>query len=267
MSIAPTRQPDYGFDGPRGIALLLLASAGSAAVAIWLRGWQGTYPWGILVIQIALVILAIDFLLLAGSLVWYSKVQKQREAERLLDLAPWHGEEQVLDVGCGRGLLLITAARRLTSGRAVGVDVWHGLQLSGNRAQATLENARRAGVAERVEVQDADARSLPFADASFDVVLSTLVLHNIPSQEGRRQAVREIARVLKPGGHVAILDMRHTLDYVRVLRDCGLVDAGRQRASWFLSVWFPLLSCGLIRFYRVTAAKPQLEKGLSEPRR
>ncbi|HTU93866.1 MAG TPA: class I SAM-dependent methyltransferase [Gemmataceae bacterium] len=261
MQTPSAPQPDYGFDGPRGIALLLLVSVASAGTAVWLCSPQaGGYM--LLLGQIALLVVAADCLLLAGSFVWYSKVEKQREAERLLDLVPWRGEERVLDVGCGRGLLLISAVRRLTSGRAVGVDVWHGLQLSGNRPQAVLENARRAGVAERVEIQDSDARNLPFPDASFDVVLSSLVLHNIPSQAGRRQSVREIARVLKPGGHVALLDMRHTMDYVRVLCDCGLVDSRRQRASWFLSMLFPLLSCGLVRFYRVTARKPKFNHGL-----
>lgn len=249
-------QPDYGIDGPRGIVLLLLVSAGSTVAAVWLPRLQLLPLWGILVAQIALLVVAADCLLLAGSLLWYSKVAKPREAERLLDLVPWRGDELVLDVGCGRGLLLIGAAQRLTSGRGVGVDVWRGLELSGNRPQAVQENARRAGVAERVEVQDSDARRLPFADASFDVVLSSLVLHNISGQAGRRQAVREIARVLKPGGHVALLDMRHTRDYVRVLRECGLVEAQRLKTGWFLWVSWLLLSCGLVRFGRVTARKP-----------
>lgn len=268
-------QPDYGFDGPRGIALLLLASAGSIAVAVWLHGYStGDHAAAnaagsplLLLLQIALLVAAADFLLLAGSLVWYSRIEKPRQAEHLLDLLPWRGDERVLDVGCGRGLLLISAARRLTDGRAIGVDLWRGLQLSGNRPQAVLENARRAGVAERVETQDSDARSLPFADASFDVVLSSLVLHNIPNQAGRRQAVREIARVLKPGGHVALLDVRHTSDYVHVLCDCGLIDSRRESAGWFLSVVFPLLSCGLMRFNRVTARKPLLPQDTSRKQR
>lgn len=260
MPISSAQQPDYGFDGPRGVALLLLVTAASIGAAVWLYGLQDSSVI-IVLAQVALLVLAVDCFLLAGSLLWYSKFEKLRERERLLNLVPWRGEERVLDVGCGRGLLLIGAAQRLTAGRAVGVDMWHGLQLSGNRAQSTLENARRAGVAERVDIQDSDARRLPFADASFDVVLSSLVIHNIPSQEGRRQAVREIARVLKPGGHVALLDMRHTLDYVHVLREDGLVDSQRQSAGWFLSGLFPLLSCGLVQFYRVTARKPLLTKG------
>jgi len=138
---------------------------------------------------------------------------------------------------------------------AVGVDLWSGVDLSGNRAEATRENARRAGVADRVEVKDGDAQRLPFGDASFDVVISSLVLHNIPSQEGRRQAVREIARVLKPGGQLAILDLRHTRDYVQVLRQCGLPDARRLRAGPFLTWLFPLFTCGAVCFHRVAASK------------
>ena len=249
------QQPDYGIDGPGGNALLLFVSVGSAAAAVWLHRLQFLPSWGTPLAQTVLLIVAFDCLLLVGSVLWYSKVEKQREAQRLLALVPWRGDELVLDVGCGRGLLLIGAAQRLTSGRAVGVDVWRRLELSGNRAEATQENARRAGVAEHVQIQDSDARKLPFVDASFDVVVSSLVLHNIPGQEGRRQAVCEIARVLKPGGHVALLDVRHTLDYIHVLRDCGLLDSRRQSAGWVLSVLFPLLSCGLVRFNRVTARK------------
>src|SRR5262249_46711936 len=158
----------------------------------------------------------------AGVMLYYSKVAKVHARERFLDLVPWRGDETVLDVGCGRGLLLIGAARRLTTGKAMGIDVWQNVDLSGNRPEATIENARREGVTERVEVKDGDARQLPFDARSFDVVVSGMALHNIPDASGREQAIREIARVLKPGGHVALMDIGYTKDYLRVLRDCGL---------------------------------------------
>ncbi len=66
------------------------------------------------------------------------------------------------------------------------------------------------GVADKVEVQTGDARKLPFDDASFDVVLSSMALHNIYNAGERQTAVREIARVLKVGGRVLIVDVRHT---------------------------------------------------------
>jgi ubiquinone/menaquinone biosynthesis C-methylase UbiE len=80
-------------------------------------------------------------------------------------------------------------------------------------------------VADKVEVQTGDARQLPFADSSFDVVLSSMALHNIYKASERQIAVREIARVLAPGGRVLIVDIRHTSAYAATLRDAGLADA------------------------------------------
>jgi arsenite methyltransferase len=243
--------PDYGIDAPRAVSVLFVLSAAGLLAAALLYG-RGPLA---LFLALALAITAVDLLLVAAALLWYSRRGKMRQRDALLDSLPWTGSEHVLDVGCGRGLLLLAAAGRAAQGRAIGVDIWSNVDLSGNRPEATLENARRAGVADRVEVHNADAQKLPFADASFDVVVSSLVLHNIPSREGRRQAVREIARVLKPGGRAALLDLRHTGDYVEVLRENGLPEARRSAVGWFLTWIFPLLTCGAIRFYRVTGTK------------
>jgi len=134
------------------------------------------------------------------------------------------GAEQVLDVGCGHGLMLITAAKHLTTGRAVGVDIWSQRDQASNRPEATLRNAQLEGVRDRVEVRDGDARKLPFDNASFDVIVSSLVIHNISDRAGRAQALREMARVLKPGGRVAIIDIVRTGEYARVLRGLGFRD-------------------------------------------
>ena len=143
-------------------------------------------------------------------MIYDSKIGKVREREYYLDKIAWRGDERVLDVGCGLGLFLIGAAKRLKTGRAVGIDVWQAEDLSGNTPAGTLNNAMIEGVAEKVEVHTGDARKLPFDDASFDVVLSSMALHNIYDAGERQTAVREIARVLKSGGRVLILDVRHT---------------------------------------------------------
>lgn len=109
---------------------------------------------------------------------------KLRIWERELDRAGLCGNEQLLDLGCGRGAVLIAAARRLPAGRAVGADRWTRDQ-SGNGPEVTLANAAAAGVADRVEVHTADMTALPFPDSSFDVVTSAMAIHNILPGEAR----------------------------------------------------------------------------------
>jgi ubiquinone/menaquinone biosynthesis C-methylase UbiE len=188
----------------------------------------------------------ISFLLTGLIMIWGSRFGKFRLRDRLLDRITWRGDEHVLDVGCGHGLLLVGAGKRLKTGKAVGVDLWQQEDQANNSAAATLENARLEGVADRVEVKDGDARKLPFPDASFDAVVSSWALHNIYDQQGRAQALREIVRVLKPGGQVALLDISHTAEYVQVLKESGLQEVRRP--------WSSLIF--VIPTYAVTARKP-----------
>jgi ubiquinone/menaquinone biosynthesis C-methylase UbiE len=177
---------------------------------------------------------ALSFLATAAVWLWCSKVGKRRYREQLMDALPWKGDEQVLDVGCGSGLLLVGAAKRLTTGVAFGVDLWRSADLSGNRPETALRNASLEDVAGRVTVVEGDARRLPFGDATFDVVVSLNVLHNIPRREEREQALAEIVRVLRPGGRCLIADFRNTGEYARVLRRQGIPDAQRRRVGWIL---------------------------------
>lgn len=239
-------RPDYGLDAP-GVVRNLFVAGGvclTIAVSVRLGWWSGVIstpkvagielrfplgsstPWA-----------AAGFLAMGTWMVWDSGVGKIRGRERLLDLLPWRGDEAVLDVGCGRGLMLIGAAKRLTRGRATGIDIWQSEDLSGNRPEATLENARREGVLERVEVKTADMRKLPFDDGAFDAVVSCAAIHNVPSSEGRAQAIAEIARVLKPGGRAVIDDIRHGRDYAAGFRaaSCDVWSRGSAASSLFLA--------------------------------
>jgi arsenite methyltransferase len=168
----------------------------------------------------------------------YSKFGKTRHRDRILDLIPWKGSERVLDVGTGRGLLLIGAAKKLTTGNAVGIDVWSAKDLSHNKQENTSSNAAAEGVSDRVEILTADAQNMAFANESFDVVLSNLVIHNIPSKEGRTKAIQEIARVLKKDGVALISDFQKTEVYARDFRAAGLTV--KMHGTRFWTTFFPL---------------------------
>src|SRR5919109_324212 len=118
--------------------------------------------------------------------------------ENLLDLAKVAPGQRVLDVGCGTGTQAIAAWRRTQPGGTVtGVDI------SEKMLAAARRKARRACL--DIPFHRADAAELPFEEGSFDVVTITTVLHMVP--EGRRRlCLREVARVLRPGGRLLVID-------------------------------------------------------------
>lgn len=153
--------------------------------------------------------------------------------DRLLDAVPWRGDETVVDLGCGTGLLALGAARR-TRGIVHGVDLWSGTDLSGNGPAALRRNAELLGVAERLVVHTADVRGTGLPDASVDVVLSALCLHDLADAEARRAALDEAVRLLRPGGTLALSDLADVEDeYAVHLRGRGLeVRTERVRATF-----------------------------------
>ena len=219
---------DYGIDAPGDVTKFIVAGLTLTGVGLLAR-WRARSR-----ATLAALTLGGWLLSIAGLLVLSSRVGKLRERDRLLDNIELRGDEKVLDVGCGRGLLLIGAARRLISGHAVGVDIWSTIDQSGNSPDALLANVSVEGVTERVSPTSGDIRWLPFTDGSFDVALSNLVLHNLSDRESRSRAVREIARVLKPGGRVVIADLAHTHRYAATLRDSGWSEVHQSKPHFLI---------------------------------
>ncbi len=210
------RKADYGLDAPglvRGFGL-----GGGAGVVAGIA--LSTLLPG-LGLAHTLVWVGASFVVTAVLMILSSRVGKMRARDCILDAVALRPTDTVLDAGCGRGLLLVGAAKRVREGRAVGVDLWQARDLSGNAKGATLRNAEIEGVAERVAVSDGDMRELPFEDASFDVVVACFSIHNIPDCAGRERAVQEIVRVLKPGGRAALFDFAKTREYEAALRGAG----------------------------------------------
>jgi arsenite methyltransferase len=240
-------QPDYGLDAPKLVRRFAVRGAFLIAFAVVLfLANRNTSPGTAQALAAMVVCIGVGFFITAGFMVWSSRVAKLKLRDRILDGFSWRGDETVLDVGCGRGLLLIGAAKRLKTGKATGVDIWQSDALSGNNPEAPLRNAKAEGVDNRVKIESADARKLPFGASSFDVVVSSLAIHNIESGPERAKALREIARVLKPGGRVAIFDIFHASEYAKGLQQLGLTDV---QLSSFSLLW--CLPCRT-----VTARKP-----------
>lgn len=254
-------KPDYGIDAPGVVRNLLLASA--AGLVAWLTTKAGLWS-GVLAIPLGgtrllfpLGRIGVSAFAMCGAMaawmLWGSKVEKLREREWLLDRIAWSGSERVLDVGCGRGLMLVAAARRLTTGRATGIDIWQSEDLSGNRPEAALVNAECEGVRDRVDVQTADMRKIPFPDATFDVIVSCSAVHNLYQAKDRRQAIGEIARVLTPGGHALIDDISHGDEYVAAFaaHGCTALHVESKAGSLLAAI----LTMGRLRQVKLVARK------------
>jgi ubiquinone/menaquinone biosynthesis C-methylase UbiE len=215
----PNAKPNYGIDAPRVGSILASIVVAGLVFGLAFRASSNEAARAAASVVLSLVPTGIILILLMVS---YVKVEKFRHRDRMLNTLPWRGDEQVLDVGTGRGLLMIGAAKRLTTGKSIGIDLWRKEDLSNNTLDAAMRNAEIEDVAGKVELRRADAQELPFADGSFDCVLSNLCLHNIPSREGRATACREIARVLKSGGVALVSDFQHTDEYANAFREQGL---------------------------------------------
>jgi arsenite methyltransferase len=222
MSRRDTLRLDYGVDAPGGVRGLLIGGLACVMLAFIVR-IVGSAQHLTMVTSVFVCGIIVGCIMLVGTItmLWSSKFGKLIERRRLISSLRLKTHETVLDVGCGRGLLLTEAAKYLESGKAIGVDLWQSRDQSGNTMDATIANARAESVAERVEVKTADMRSLPIEDESVDAAMSSLAIHNLPTREDRARAIEEISRVLKPGGRLALLDLAYSKEHMNTLKRLG----------------------------------------------
>ena len=225
VTITERNATEYGYDAPYALVIFgsLAALSGLGATIAW---------WRIPAAAAPITLYFVLFLANTTSFFYTTRRGKFLEWERILDRTHLRGDEMVLDMGCGRGAVLTAVGRRLTTGRVTGVDIWSTTDQSGNARDVALRNASLEEVSDRVHIETADMRALPFPDATFDLVVSSLAIHNIRSKADRKRAISEGFRVLKPGGRMVIADIRTTALYADALRTLGASNVERHRLGW-----------------------------------
>jgi arsenite methyltransferase len=241
-----SKQLDYGIDAPGVMRSLFLFGTLCLLVGLF-----APFPlhFGPISLGSQSFLWPAGFLLAEGFLfLLYVKVGKFRHRDFMLGMHTWRGDENVLDVGCGRGLMLAGAAKRVAevsgTGHATGIDVWSNVDMGGNSAAATQHNLDLEGVSSLCTLISQPAQEMSFPDASFDVVVSNLCLHNIYDKTTRHQALQQIVRVLKPGGVALISDYKRTGEYADEFRKAGLI-VEKKRGS--LITTFPPLTVVIAR--------------------
>ena len=225
--------PDYGLDAPGFVRAMFIVGLAGLIVGFFLERWALSRHAGVTLAN-SVQFFGFFCLIVASLLFTSSRFGKFHARDRLLARLKLRGDETLLDVGCGRGLLLIAAAKLLPRGHSEGIDLWSQWDQSDNSREATLRNAALEGVAQRVSVRDGDMRKLPFADRSFDATVAHFAIHNVPSREGRREAIREIVRTLNQGGQVAISDVHPFVGlYADELRKSEMIDVEISRLSFW----------------------------------
>lgn len=235
--------PRYGIDAPLLVRNFLLAGMSFLALAGALVFFSFWRPWSIWLF-VVLLIPAFYSLGMFCLMLWDSLITKLRGRIVIVDLVAWRGDEVVLDVGCGSGLLLIGTARRLATGRAIGIDLWLDRDQAANAPTRALENAAIEGVTDRVSVETGDMRARPFPDKSFDVVVSHWAVHNLEAASDRLIALTEMKRVLRPGGTILLADIVFRDEYQAIFQQLGFAEVSLKVPSLMRDKLLTLVSFG-----------------------
>lgn len=137
-------------------------------------------------------------------------------ARALISKLNLSGSERIIDVGSGRGLYAIEAAKKLDRGNVVAIDVWDPLAVSqlqfqhklsqptGNKLENAVHNAELSGVKSKITFINMDANHIEFDAQTFDIAICGFVLGHL--KQHRTQAIKEVFRILKPDGKLVLVD-------------------------------------------------------------
>jgi len=226
---AKKEKPKYGYP-----ALKYFAYMGVIGVIGLFMAFIGTLlnpPLSTLLMLVGIPVAFVGLYIAASSVVLYNSLFKGEPLEKIYrkicEVSDLRGNEKILDVGCGMGRASIRFAKQLTTGRVIGIDIFHGV--SGTSPEPARRNAKIEGVADKVEFRHGNILSTPFKDNTFDVVNAGSVLHEIHGQENQQKAMREIYRVLKSGGKFVTLEILRTPKLFLLLLFFGFVWSPKER--------------------------------------
>lgn len=149
----------------------------------------------------------------------------------IAELLGLKGTEYVLDVGSGTGRTAVQMAKRLTTGRLVGIDIWDKMELGGSSPERAYKNAEIEGVKGKVEFRFGNVLEIPFDDDVFDIVTCSSVLNNLRGEKNRIKALKEIFRVLKPKGKCMLLEPLRNFRMFCAFTPFGFFQLGK-RGDW-----------------------------------
>ncbi len=205
-----TEEPYYGYRAITYISMGLIGS-GIVGIALGITFTLLAYSTWLLVLCWVL-----GALLLIAGLLWHLSMSPIADPAKLQVLEDnflnllrtvWDGKGKALDIGTGRGRIAVSIARGFPEAQVIGVDTWAGIWGKwGQTKEGAERNATIAKVDNRCTFQHGNALELPFDDGEFPLVVSAFTFHEIRVPD-RTVLLKEVIRVLAPGGNFAICDL------------------------------------------------------------
>ena len=248
-------KPNYGYTAMKYFAYMgVIGVIGLCTVLI------GTFlnpPLSMLLVIVGVPVafvglwIATSYVLLYNSL--FTRKEQEKIWKRISEFSDLRGDEKILDIGCGMGRASINLAKQLTTGRVIGIDIFRGV--SGASPEPARRNAKIEGVADKVGFRHGNILNAPFKDNTFDVVNAGSVLHEIHGDKNQQKAMREIYRVLKPGGKFVTLEILRTPKLFLLMLFFGFVWGPKE-------YWISLIKQTGLKKLNVTIVKGLLDVGI-----
>lgn len=193
-------KPNYGQEMIPLLVIMALLFLLNSAIALYL------FITGFSNLTVIIILGAISIItgIVVGTGLWSSRIGKLILRDKLIAELKLNGTENVLDLSCGRGLITVGIAKKLTTGKIIGLDHWKSTLEYSYTRQMAENNIDCEEVGHAAEIVDGDAMNLKFENDQFDIITSSLAVHHITDP---RMAFKEMWRVLRPGGIIAIADL------------------------------------------------------------